>query len=276
MSPVVGAIWYIETNLGRELSLAEIADYVKVSRFHLLRAFAAATGRSIMSYVRARRLTEAARQLAAGADDILGVAIEAGYASHEAFTRAFRDQFGQTPETVRAQGHTGNLKLVEALGMVENFVPLEEPRFAEGRTILVAGLGERYTFDTNQGIPFLWQRFVPYIGHIDGQVGSATYGVCCNMDGNGSFEYIAGVEVTDFGAVPSELRRIRIPQQRYAVFRHRDHVSTMRATVYTIWNKWLPASGYTLADSPDYEYYGEDFDGQTGRGTVEIWLPIRT
>lgn len=273
--PVGGAVWYIETHLGGELSLAEIADFVKVSRFHLLRAFGAATGLSVMSYVRARRLTEAARQLAAGAADILGVAIAAGYASHEAFTRAFRDQFGQTPDAVRTQGHTSNIKLVEAFGMTENFVALEQPRFEQGRVTLVAGLGERYTFDTNQGIPFLWQRFVPYIGHIEGQVGFATYGVCCNMDGSGSFEYIAGLEVRDFSELPPEFRRIRIPQQRYAVFRHRGHVSTIRSTVYTIWNKWLPRSGYMLADSPDYEFYGEDFNGQTGTGRIEIWLPIK-
>jgi len=49
--------------------------------------------------------------------------------------------------------------------------------------------------------------------------------------------------------LPSELRRVRLPKQRYAVFAHRDHVSTMRATVYTIWNKWLPASGHALASS---------------------------
>ena len=274
--PVGGAVWYIETHLGGALSLAEIADFAKVSRFHLLRAFGAATGRSVMSYVRARRLTEAARQLAAGATDILGVAIGAGYASHEAFTRAFREEFGQTPDAVRAQGHTGNIRLVEALGMTENFVSLEQPRFEEGRVILVAGLGERYTFDTNQGIPFLWQRFVPYIGQVEGQVGRATYGVCCNMDGSGSFEYVAGVEVRDFSDVPPELRRIRIPKQRYAVFRHHDHVSTLRLTVYTIWNKWLPQSGCALADSPDYELYAEDFNGRTGTGTIEIWLPIRS
>jgi AraC family transcriptional regulator len=275
MSPVVKAIWYIETHLGDDLSLGGIADFVGVSRFYLLRAFGAATGLSLMSYVRARRLTEAARRLAAGAADILGVAIEAGYSSHEAFTRAFRDQFGRTPDAVRTQGDTRNIDLVEAMGMAENFVPLEAPRFEDGRVVLVAGLGERYTFDTNQGIPFLWQRFVPYIGHIAGQVGHATYGVCCNMDGNGSFEYIAGVEVREFADLPPELRRIRIPKQRYAIFSHRDHVSALRLTVYTIWNKWLPASGYELADSPDFEFYGDKFDGATGTGTVEIWLPIK-
>jgi AraC family transcriptional regulator len=42
---------------------------------------------------------------AAAAPDLLDLALEAGYNSHEAFTRVFRDQFGFTPESIRAQGH---------------------------------------------------------------------------------------------------------------------------------------------------------------------------
>jgi AraC family transcriptional regulator len=276
MNPVGKALWFIETHLGNDLSLSDIAAFSQVSRYHLLRAFGTATNHSVMSYVRARRLTEAARQLSAGAPDILGVALEAGYASHEAFTRAFRDQFGLTPEAVRAQSHLDNINLVEAIGMSENFVALEEPRIEQGRALLVAGLGERYSFETNQGIPFQWQRFVPYIGNIPGQIGGATYGVCCNMDGGGSFDYIAGVQVQSFADLPKEFSRVRVPEQRYAVFSHRQHVSAVRLTVYTIWNKWLPASGYQSAESPDFEFYGDKFDPRTGTGTVEIWIPIKT
>jgi AraC-like DNA-binding protein len=58
--------------------------------------------------MRGRRLSEAARVLANGGPDILSVALDFGYGSHEAFTRAFRDQFGLTPESVRAQRHLDN------------------------------------------------------------------------------------------------------------------------------------------------------------------------
>src|SRR6185312_8616815 len=95
------------------------AAHSGVSRFHLSHAFLARTGRPLMTYVRGRRLTEAARALAKGAPDILTVALDAGYNSHEAFTRAFRDQFGLTPEAVREQGHVRQLNLVEALTMDE-------------------------------------------------------------------------------------------------------------------------------------------------------------
>src|SRR5260221_12013680 len=102
MNPGQKALWFIESHLARELTLEQIAGVGGISRFHMVRAFAAATGFSVMRYVRARRLTEAARALAGGAPDILTLALDAAYSSHEAFTRAFRDHFGVTPESVRA------------------------------------------------------------------------------------------------------------------------------------------------------------------------------
>ena len=54
--------------------------------------------------------------------------------------------------------------------------------------------------------------------------------------------------------------RIRIPEQRYAVFTHADHVASIRSTVNTIWNQWLPASGLKAADAPNFERYDEKFD----------------
>ena len=274
--PVGKALWFIETRLGGELTLADIARCAGVSRYVLLRAFGAATGQSVMRYVRARRLSEAARRLVAGASDILTVALDTGDGSHEAFTRAFRDQFGLTPDSVRAQRRLDNVNLMEPIRMDKSLlIELEQPRIENGRAMLIAGLGERYRFETTQGIPRQWERFGPYIGNIPGQVGHTAYGVCCNADGTGNFEYVAGVEVSSFDDLPSEFSRVRIPAQRYAVFSHREHISRMRATVYTIWNKWLPTSGHTHADAPDFELYDERFDARTGNGVVEIWLPIK-
>jgi AraC family transcriptional regulator len=72
------------------------------------------------------------------------VAPDAGYGSHEAFTRAFRDQFGLTPDSVRAGGTIDNLILVEPVKMDETSeTRLAEPRIEDGRALLVAGLGEQ-------------------------------------------------------------------------------------------------------------------------------------
>jgi AraC family transcriptional regulator len=276
MHPVAKALWFIESHFAGEITLEEIAAIGGVSRFHMSRAFGTATGQSVMRYVRGRRLSEAARALANGAPDILSVALDAGYGSHEAFTRAFRDQFGLTPEAVRARRSIDNLALVEPIRMDPKLiVELEKPRFDNGRTLLIAGLAQRYRFETIEGIPAQWQRFAPHIGNIQGQIGHTAYGVCHNSDGAGSFEYLCGVEVANFDDLPDEFSRVRIPERRYAVFSHREHISTIRGTVYTIWNKYLPESGLEVADAPDFERYGEEFNPQSGMGLVEIWIPIK-
>lgn len=117
------------------MTLDEIAAVGGVSRFHMVRAFATATGLPVMRYVRGRRLTEAARLLAKGAPDILSLALEADYGSHEAFTRAFRDHFGATPEAVRAATCVKDLKLQEPILMDSTMLDtLTAPRFETAKT----------------------------------------------------------------------------------------------------------------------------------------------
>ena len=99
MSAIAKTVWFIETRFrDNELSLDDMATHAGVSRSHLSRIFPIVTGWQLSAYLRGRRLTEAARELANGAPDILDVALDVGYGSHEAFTRAFRDQFGLTPD----------------------------------------------------------------------------------------------------------------------------------------------------------------------------------
>jgi AraC family transcriptional regulator len=276
MNPAGKALWFIETHFAQELTLEEIASIAGVSRYHMSRVFPLATGCSLMQYVRGRRLAEAARSLARGAPDILSVALDAGYSSHEAFTRAFRDQFGVTPEAVRARASLDHIELMEPIKMDETLLTtLEPPRIVDGKTLLIGGIGERYTSETSARMPAQWQRFVPHIGHIPGQIGRTAYGVVCNTDDAGNTEYICGVAVADFSRLPPDWSRLRIPEQRYAVFFHHDHVSTIRRAWFTIWNQWLPESGHHAADGPSFELYGENFDGVTGLGGVEIWVPIK-
>jgi AraC family transcriptional regulator len=276
MNPAQKALWYIESHLATALTLDEISSIAGVSRFHLVRAFAAATGFSVMRYVRTRRLTEAARALAAGAPDILALALDADYGSHEAFTRAFRDHFGVTPEAVRAATCLDHLKLQEPILMDSTATDhLNPPRFETSKPLLVAGVGDRFSQEDGAGIPALWQRFHQTVAQLPSRVGPVAYGVCCNGDDAGNFDYIAGVEVTDFSDLPRDFMRVRIPTQKYAVFTHREHISTIRRTINTIWNHWLPQSGFQAGDAPNFERYDENFDPHTGNGGLEIWLPIK-
>ena len=219
MESVRKALWFMEGRFGGEVSLDELSQAAGISRCHFAHVFARATGQSAMRYMRGRRLSEAARVLANGGHDILSVALDFGYGSHEAFTRAFRDQFGLTPESVRAQRHIDNVNLVEAIKMDDGVITtLAPPRIEERGLLLIAGLGGKYSSDTHQNIPALWQRLQPHLGHVPGQVfpggggkGGRTFGVCYNMDDDCSFDYLAGVEVSGFSGLPAEFARLRIP-----------------------------------------------------------------
>jgi AraC family transcriptional regulator len=269
------ALWYIETHFANELSLDDVAAACDVSRYHISRAFGLATGRPVMRYVRGRRLTEAARALSLGAADILSVALEAGYGSHEAFTRAFRDQFGVTPEAIRLRGDLDNLELVESIKMDETMkVELEEPRRESGGALLIVGLRARYTLETIAGIPAQWRRFGPYIDAIPARAGGRAYGVCCDFDDAGHYDYVCGVAVSRLAEVPPELSVVRIPARDYLVFRHVGHIASIPGTWRAIMNDWLPASSYRTEDAPSFECYAEDFDSHSGLGGVEIWIPI--
>jgi AraC family transcriptional regulator len=275
INPIEGALWFIENKLTGELSLQKIAQAVGVSNHHLARAFNSATGLSLMRYARARRLSEAAKALIIGTPSILTVALDVGYGSHEAFTRAFREQFGITPDRLRSVGNLVHLNLVEPIRMDNSWlIDLGEPRLEEYGELLIAGLGARYTFETNQGIPAQWQKFGPHIGHVPGQIRPETYGVSCNFDESGSFEYIAGVQVCDFSKVPDGFATVKIPAHRYAIFTHPAHVSMLRRTHYTIWNKWQPSSGFEILGA-NFERYGKGFDPLSGTGPIEVWMPVK-
>ena len=147
---------------------------------------------------------------------------------------------------------------------------LAPPRFEQGRAMLLAGIRRHHEYSTSaHSIPEQWRQFEE-LESIPGQKGTTAY------PEKQIFEYMCGVEVTDFEQLPVDLGRMRIPVQHYAVFTHTGHVSALRATWDAIWNGWLPGSGYQPANTPDFELYDERFDPDTESGTIEIWFPVET
>lgn len=275
MSIVDKALWVIERNSGNGLSLPAVAEACGVSRSHLASAFGSATGWPVVKYLRARRLSQAAIALADGAPDILAVALEAGYGSHEAFTRAFRDQFDTTPERVRERGGTDMLALVPALALQPRTQPaLEPPRLADAQAIRAVGLAQRHAFDAVIGIPIQWQAFMARHDEIPHRLDGIPIGIMQPADEDGRFGYVCAAEVSRFGRLSDGLAQIEIAPRRYVVFEHRGHVSTIFDTYSAIWNLALPERGWRPADAPVIERHDPAFDPETGEGGLSIWVPL--
>jgi AraC family transcriptional regulator len=83
------------------ISADELAGRAAFSRFHFDRLVAAAAGEPPGAFRRRLLLERAAYRLVAGGHKVLDVAVEAGYGSNEAFTRAFVRAYGVTPSAFR-------------------------------------------------------------------------------------------------------------------------------------------------------------------------------
>ena len=93
---------YINQNLDEELSLDILSLVSGFSKFHFHRIFSSYTGFSIIRFIRISRLKRASFRLVFKTDlKIIDISLEAGFESSEAFSRAFKREFGQTPSQFR-------------------------------------------------------------------------------------------------------------------------------------------------------------------------------
>ena len=88
---------YMEENLGRSLTLKELAGVAGYSPWHTTRVFKEATGKTPFEYLRGLRLTKAALVLRDHDTKVIDVALDYEFDSHEGFTRAFSKEFGVSP-----------------------------------------------------------------------------------------------------------------------------------------------------------------------------------
>jgi AraC family transcriptional regulator len=273
---IARAQWYIESFLDEPLTLDQIAVDCSVSTFHLTRTFSVLTGMPVMRYVWRRRLSHAAETLAANGPSVLATALAAGYQSHEAFTRAFKAEFGLSPNQVRSAGRVPNgLTRPSFLSRTPMPRTLKPPVIERMPERLIVGPSRRYDIQTRSAIPAQWTAY-----NQDGTapadlIADKWYGVISGFDeADASFDYLCGVEVTRRGPLPPGQTLVTIPAGTYARFATRDHISAMNGMWAEIYSDWLGLDGLTPRTGPSLEYYPVEFDGRTGEGGYEIWIPV--
>jgi AraC family transcriptional regulator len=277
MSLINRALFVIERNLHHDLSLAGVAEVCGVSRFHLAHAFGDATGLAVMEYVRRRRLTESAYALASGAREIMDVALDYGYGSHEGFTRAFKAYFAKTPEEVRRTESVAGLALLDAIRSVDvRRAKLEAPCYERTGELKFIGLAESFAYGEIARIPNQWRRFMAdFYPRIEHKTQSIPVGVVtAGAEGDVDLCYTCAVEVSRFNTAPAGLVTFAVKPASYAVFPHNRHIAELAQTYAAVWNDWLPASGRKPAEAPSFERPNATFDTRTGEGGVTLWIPL--
>ncbi len=284
MDRFLRSIAFIEDHLGERFALAEAAAVAGYSPYHYCRLFQALTGDSVMGYARKRRLTRAAEALTDGSDvRLIELALDCGFESQAAFTRAFKRHFGQTPGAVRRSGRTFLPRCrwpidAAALAHLTETITME-PTFITHGDIRFVGLTDTIGPDHDADGPSVWRRFHPWIPKIAHRLPDHTLGVIEVIDKEtGTFAYSAAVEVDRLDDVPEGLTGKTLAGGRFAVFTHTlaspDIGAELKRTFQYIYGTWVPRTGAKLRAWYDLEYYDHRFDPATMSGEVDIWIPV--
>lgn len=128
----------------------------------------------------------------------------------------------------------------------------------------------------------LWQSFMPRRKEIKNQLGEELYSLEVydssffdNFNPSNEFDKWAGIEVTDFNAIPDEMEMIILPTGLYAVFLHKGPASQGERTYRYIFETWLPDSDYNLNHRPHFAVMGEKYKREDPCSEEEIWIPIK-
>ena len=284
---VMRAVNYMEQNLTSPVSVSDVASAAAYSTFHFVRLFKALTGSTPGTYLRRRRLTEAAGELARGRRRIIDIAVDYQFQSQEAFTRAFKDCFGVSPSAYRKSGKfflSGAARRIDELFLIHCAeVITMEPKIVKREAIKLIGL-MYYGDNKNWEIPKIWEEFLPLMNKIPNCLPvRESYGVCFYTESfskSGLFYYLAGVSVSSLEEIPMELVGKTFPASEYAVFTHKGSIvgktTTVRDTYAYAYGTWLPNSPYVNPYAYDFEFYDERFKGnQNPESEIDICIPIR-
>lgn len=270
---------------GDDIDIAALAREHATTEYHLRRMFAALASMPVSEYVRRRRMTLAAGDLARGDDDVLTIAVRYGYGSTEAFGRAFRAVHGTSPGAARRDG--GPLRTQPILRFrltIEGNTPMDVT-ITDRPTFILAGHAA--------AVPLLYEGVNPHIqehiasiapdehGRLTSLSDTEPAGILAVTDDlepgapeGAMLTYLHGVAVTPETEVPADLATIVVVAGTWAVF-HSDgpHPETLQRTWAATATDWFPSNPWRLRPGPSIVRYLE-LTGTSAR--CELWLPIES
>jgi len=285
------AVDYIEDHLKDDLTVDAIAKVAAFSKWHFQMIFSSAVGDTLKEYIRKRRLTAALNELSTTERRIIDIALDAGFESQEAFTRAFKAMFGKTPGECRTEGTKSVMYLhkpritmayLDHLYGGINMEPII--RFVEEKKVV--GMGSRFISalspDANSKnvIGELWNQYNVRGQEISHRLSWADLGIVSSLSSEeekahpNEMFYVAGTEVTSTEVIPSGMLAFKVPAGNYAVFTHKGHITKLGMTMKYIYGSWLPKSGKKLRLAPEFEVYDQRFKHDSEESELDIYIPI--
>jgi AraC family transcriptional regulator len=282
---------HIDRHLDEPLDLEALAAVANFSPFHFHRVFSAWMEETLGEYLRRRRLEIAGqRLLSQPAVPVLQVALSVGFASTEAFARAFKTRFGLTPSAWRTAKESNRSQLNRKPGQAASIAgrddELSKTYFREAsmnvklidrQPVTVAYL--RHVGPYGPDLSRFWQETVHPWMETNQLLDRPRYGISLDDPGITAPEkcrYDAAVEVEpDFVGAGRHVKT-SIPGGKYAAGSFRGTAGEIGDAWMALLRDWLPGSGLQLDARPLFEYYatGMTMDKETGAFECEICIPV--
>ena len=268
---IQASIDFIEDNLTENLDIEDIAAKAALSPFYYQRIFGALCGLTVGEYIRARRMTLAAQELAGGEIKVIDAALKYGYDSPDSFAKAFQRFHGITPSRTREPGAP-----LRSFARMHIKISLEggtmlDYRIVEKAPFTIVGFKRRFNSDTSyQEIPKFWNEWTKDMRGIKG-----VFGVCVDMDGK-DFDYWIADNYVPWENVPEGCDTRVIPGGLWVEFECKGPLPNSLQSVNTqIWSEWLPTlKGYSLAGNYSIEMYCPP--AEKPEDTLSsIWIPLK-
>lgn len=241
--------------------LEEAASEAAASPWHFHRRFREVTGESFAACLRRLRLERAAYRLREGLP-VIEVALEAGFSSPEAFSRAYSKAFQLSPTTTKSlPSWAGELAAPNGLHWRPRREPLWFMPQAEGqdrqtrisdlgamRALGFSGTGDAWE------LPALWRKLRETMrgGSMPGEAGRFLSVFMPEGRFAAAFLPPAGMDIP----AAAGLEELRLPGGIYAVITHFGPCEAI-GPFWDLWEEgWLPGSGWELdPDRPKLEWY---------------------
>lgn len=253
---------YIESNLHRKLSLEELASHHYISPTHFYRIFRAVTNQTVKSYILGRKLSEAAIALEKTDCNVLDIALQYGFNSHEQFTRDFLKMFKVTPSRYRKENIsvslTKRMYIIErdfrnknnAIVVDHYCRKLKEIKLL-GKEVLIHHPLNTCEMEELNSTAFHFTEEYIYQGSAR-RLFSITHSDSSNPSRKFNFYGIAAEE--HIGDRSGFVER-SIPESKYAIFRYPGFMGLIFGTVFKDLDKWLNVSGLKLNNNAGIEYF---------------------
>lgn len=268
---------FIEKNLKNNITIKEVSSKILISNFYFHKLFKLFTGESPGKYLTKRRLFEAANMLKESQMKVIDVALEFGYDSPEAFSRAFKRNLGINPIDIKHNPEI-LIRFGKSILSLKDLKHLNEgvnmkPIIVEKEEIKIVG-PIYYGDNKNNEIPSFWQENFGEVVNLETKRGQGCYGFCFHKENyieKGLFYYMPSVEVKNFNIIPSNSVAKIIPKHKYAIFIHKGSPEDLEETYKFIHGTWFPNKEYSLNEDFDFEFYTTD---EENNEVIEIHIPI--